>query len=330
MSNSIKIVNVLLPSFVTADPTTKTLNCSCKGCGDAPSAFDDFEALEDHLSEMKVTWFNCPVPNCPKMVPTLAGVITAHIRDKHSKIATSMNLSQRGRTAIYCKECTKYTTMLHFHCKECAKEDKRQFFKSKDELDNHLTTTHTKWWFEKRCKYDMECQGHENGSCGFNHHSIRDPEANFLSANTDIPDTVCSFDKPWDNKRCKNMKCNLDHFWGRVRWMITQRKQRTTRPSMTASTRLVHPDRPDFLDDSLHAATNPPGMNEQPLNDAQLNERAHLRDMHEAGWLDKERYYGELQHCPSDEETTGEERADAYEDDEYADMPPLVPYSATA
>jgi hypothetical protein len=288
MSNIVKIVNVLLPSFVTADTTTKTLNCSCKGCGDAPSAFDDFGALESHLSDMKVTWFNCPVPNCPKMVPTLAGVITAHIRDKHPKIATTMNLSQRGRTAIYCKECDKYATMLHYHCKECAKEDKRQFFKSKEELDNHLTTVHTKWWFEKRCKYDMECQGHENGSCGFNHHPLHDPEANFLPSNTDIPETVCPFDKPWDNKRCKNMKCNLDHFWGRVRWMITQSKARQQKKH-PAPTRPTHPDRPDYTTaNNSMSAYLLNAMNALPADETQRAARALLYDMHEAGWLDKE------------------------------------------
>jgi hypothetical protein len=118
----------------------------------------------------------------------------------------------------------------------------------------------------------------------------------------------------------------------------------------------VHPDRPDFLDDTLHSATNPlPAeltteyllecMNAQPADKTQLAARALLYDMHEAGWLDKERYYGEFQHCPSDEEASGEacgeERADAYEEDnqneennqsedEYDDMPPLVPYTTTA
>jgi hypothetical protein len=332
MSNIVKIVNVLLPSFVMADTTTKTLNCSCKGCGDVPSTFDDFNALEGHLSDMKVTWFNCPVPNCPKMVPTLAGVITAHIRDKHPKIATSMNLTQRGRTAIYCKECDKYTTMLHYHCKECAKENTRQFFKSKEELDNHLTTVHTKWWFEKRCKYDMECQGHENGSCGFNHYPLHDPETNFLPANTVIPDTVCPFDKPWDNKRCKNMKCNLDHFWGRVRWMIKQRKTRQQK-NIHPATRPVHPERPDFSDEPLHTANNSQHV---PLTAAQLNELAYMRGMHEAGWLDKEYYYGgtqvsEEQGANAYEEgeyQEGEYQEGEYqEEDEYADMPSLVPHT---
>jgi len=338
MSNIVKIVNVLLPSFVTADTTTKTLNCSCKGCGDAPSAFDDFGALESHLSDMKVTWFNCPVPNCPKMVPTLAGVITAHIRDKHPKIATTMNLSQRGRTAIYCKECDKYATMLHYHCKECAKEDKRQFFKSKEELDNHLTTVHTKWWFEKRCKYDMECQGHENGSCGFNHHPLHDPEANFLPSNTDIPETVCPFDKPWDNKRCKNMKCNLDHFWGRVRWMITQRKARQQKEH-AAPTRPTHPERPVYTttDNSMPAPLTTAYllnvMNAPPANETQRAARALLYDMHEAGWLDKEHYYGEQGADAYEEDSqNGDEDSQSgeEEEDEYADMPPLVPYSTTA
>jgi hypothetical protein len=251
--------------------------------------------------------------------------------------------------------------MLHYHCKECAKEDTPQFFKSKEELDNHLTTAHTKWWFEKRCKYDMECQGQENGSCGFNHHPLHDPSANFLPTNMEIPDTICSFDKPWDNKRCKNFKCNMDHFWGRVRWMITQRKvrhqkERTTPtnayPMCASNARPMHPERPDFSDDAQATFDNfqTTPLTAEAVYETQLAARALLRDMHEAGFLDNKLYYNEFQHSSDVSEVNeelcanayGELSADAYEEDdnqetgdnyqeeedEYADMPPLIPFYA--
>ena len=85
--------------------------------------------------------------------------------------------------------------------------------------------------------------------------------------------------------------------------------------------------------------------------------RALLRDMHTAGYLDNHRYYGELQHYDATEvngeqsadayeeqgtntyeeqgtnayeETDGdtqEEYADSQEEDEYADMPALIPFT---
>jgi hypothetical protein len=259
-----------------------------------------------------------------------------------------MNLTQRGRTAIYCKQCDKYTTMLHYHCIECAKENTRQFFKSKEELDGHLTTAHTKWWFEKRCKYDIECQGLEDGSCGFNHHPLHDPEANFLPANADIPDTVCPFDKPWDNKRCKNMKCSLDHFWGRVRWMITQRKDRQQKKRTAPNATPVHPERPDFSSNPDHTTNNSmstpltaayllSAMNAPTPDEMQREARAYLRTMHEAGWLDKEHYYGGTQVSEEQGANASEEDADTYQEGEYqegeyqegeyADMPALVPHT---
>jgi len=226
MSASISIENVLLPSFVTSDPTNNAVSCSCRGCGTSPALFDTLDGLEDHLrDQLNIFWFDCPVPNCTKVVPTLAGTITAHIKEAHPKIASSMNLNTRGRTAIYCKDCDRYSTRLHYHCYECENEcehDKvKKFFLSKEERDAHLSTEHTKWFLEHICKFKKACHGCASGACGFNHLD----EKRFIAAGEDIPDTVCSFDQPWANKRCTKIRCPKDHFWGRVRFLIAKQKK---------------------------------------------------------------------------------------------------------
>ena len=222
MSASISIENVLLPSFVTVDTTNNAVSCACRSCGTSPAQFDTLDGLEDHLQDqLKIFWFNCPVPHCTKVVPTLAGTITTHIKEAHPKLATSMHLNVRGRTAIFCKDCDRYSTRLHYHCYECERDKVNKFFLTKEERDAHLSTEHTKWFLEHGCKHKAACRG-KSGACGFNHLV---GEKRFIAAGEDIPDTICSFDQPWANKRCTRVKCAKDHFWGRVRFLINKQKK---------------------------------------------------------------------------------------------------------
>jgi nitrate reductase cytochrome c-type subunit len=74
-------------------------------------------------------------------------------------------------------------------------------------------------------------------------------------------------------------------------------------------------------------------MNAPPANETQRAARALLYDMHEAGWLDKEHYYGEQGADAYEEDSQSGDEKDSQndeEEDEYADMPPLIPYSTTA
>ena len=119
MSSSVKN-NITLPSFIKKVGTTNQYTCECRECVKFPLApFADFESAQDHLQEAcGIYWFECPVPHCKCSLPTLTSLITEHIKEKHPKISGSMHLERSGHTAIYCKDCTSYTTFLHYHCYE--------------------------------------------------------------------------------------------------------------------------------------------------------------------------------------------------------------------
>jgi len=165
-----------------------------------------------------VITFLCPVPWCYKIIEKNAIKVTKHINKNHPNISKSMNLIN-GHTAIYCKDCDKYTTYLHYHCYECD-----TFFNNKEKRDDHLKEKHMKWWFEKYCIYGKTCSGFKSGICGFNHHK----QECFIVDGGEVPFYVCKYDSPWNKHRCNRMKCSYDHFWGRIRALIKRQNKINT------------------------------------------------------------------------------------------------------
>lgn len=179
------------------------------------------------VSTGATTTFKCPVPGCEKTLAMLAGSITSHIKKNHPKISKSMHLVD-GRTAIYCRDCDRYATFLHYHCYECENAPDAtgvKFFRSREDRDTHLKADHQKWWLEYDCRHKKECHGYHSGACGFNHHEHSD---RFIADGADVPSYVCKYDRPWDGIRCKRTHCSYDHFWGRVRALIKKKSTATT------------------------------------------------------------------------------------------------------
>jgi len=182
-----------------------------------------------------IDFFECPVPSCDHTLPTYAGVITQHIKESHPKIRQKLHLDENNKTAIYCKGCDSYTGFTHFHCRDCKHDNEKSlFFRTKDELISHLKEKHpketrakqddiksnTKYNLETLCKFKAACYNFHNGKCGFNHHE----HDNTYIYSTSIPSTICKWDAPWKNIRCKNNICPFDHLIGRVIY-ITGRKE---------------------------------------------------------------------------------------------------------
>jgi len=204
-----------MPKFITIKDLS--FQCGCTNCIEENLTFESFDELQAHLKQFKIVWFECPISGCSCKLPTITDVITEHIKNNHKTISKSMGLDDKTKhkTAIYCRDCEKYSTFQHFHCYEC---ESKKFFKSKLERDEHLKSEHTKWWLEKPCKHGVKCEGFQNGECGFNHNNNSET---FVSDETNISPMICYLDKPWEkNSRCKKDKCPFDHFWGHVRHII--------------------------------------------------------------------------------------------------------------
>jgi hypothetical protein len=115
----------------------------------------------------------------------------------------------------------------------------------------------------------------------------------------------------------------------------------------------VHPKRPDFSGDQVTANTQPLALTAAYLrevmytnttDETQMNARALLHNMHEAGFLNKDIYYGELQHDGAtevnqedydDQEEDYQNQEENYQNQEdqeenYEDMPALVYFAPTA
>ena len=218
MSSTSEKNNITLPSFIKKVGTTNSYTCECRECLKAPLApFADFDALENHLQDAcRIYWFKCPVSHCKCSLPTLSSLITTHIKEKHPKISTSMHLERPGNTVIYCNDCDSYSTFLHFHCYECPESP---YFRTKEARENHLKDDHSKWWLEYDCKHGETCNGYCSGACGFNHY--KHSEKFIDNSCIERPASMCRYDRPWNNVRCRHEKCPFDHFWGRVRYLIS-------------------------------------------------------------------------------------------------------------
>ena len=188
--------------------------CRCKKCKENPSKYNSLDELKEHMKNMNITFFTCPIPNCNKVIPTHSETITSHIKENHHKLADKYNLDEDGNQIVYCKECEKYSDSIHYHCFECKNNSKIIFFTKKNECDEHLKESHFKWWLENTCRYGLLCNGYLNGECSFNHNKYK---KTYILKDSYDEDKICRYEKPWDKSRCKRIQCNYDHLWGRVR-----------------------------------------------------------------------------------------------------------------
>ena len=169
--------------------------------------------------------FLCPVGHCGQRIDENSRQIADHIRKGHPVIAKNLGIvGNPGKRTYICYPCNSYTVKVHHHCFECENpnlpgEGKLRYFSTAEERDEHLKKDHSKWWFEYECKFGTECRG-KKGGCGFNHNLFEQP---FISDITDIPASICRYDRPWDGQRCLRDKCSFSHFWGRVRFLIKSR-----------------------------------------------------------------------------------------------------------
>jgi hypothetical protein len=161
--------------------------------------------------------FNCPVPHCTSRLVKCPRGNAAHICSKHPNVASRLGLtSVNRRKAYYCDGCDSYSRQPHAVCHEC---DPKICFHSKDERDEHLKEDHMKYHTETHCKHDPDCRS-LNGprGCGFTHGDI--PTFFTPAQMTSLPPTMCPCDRPDLESRCDDASCRLNHFWGRVRYLI--------------------------------------------------------------------------------------------------------------
>jgi len=113
-----------------------------------------------------------------------------------------------------------------FACRHCT----NQAYESKDELDRHLKEKHSDktniYYLETKCKWGGKCCRiiPKDGKhvCGFVHHPDM-PES--FNVSEGVPQGVCQYEQPWNNKRCTNPKCTWAHLRGRVKWLLEQQKK---------------------------------------------------------------------------------------------------------
>jgi hypothetical protein len=113
-------------------------------------------------------------------------------------------------------------------CRHCT----NQAFESKEELDEHLIEKHpgktNVYYLETECKHGGKCCRitPKDGKyvCGF----VHNPKipTSFNVSEEGVPQGVCQYEQPWNNKRCTNEKCTWAHLRGRVKWLLEQQKKK--------------------------------------------------------------------------------------------------------
>ena len=201
--------NIILPYFMHFDEQNKCIICNCIKCEITPSKFNTVYSVNEHLRNINdISLFYCPVQKCSKIIPSNSFIITDHIKKSHPEIAFNMNLNN----AFYCIYCHNYISNIHYHCNMCDHDNITIFFHTEKEYKDHFKSYHNKMWLEQNCYSEKTCNNLE--ICNYNHFYYTNK---YITFGHEIPTTICSLDKPWENKYCTLNKCNKDHFWGRVR-----------------------------------------------------------------------------------------------------------------
>jgi hypothetical protein len=205
------INNILLPYFMYLDEINKCVICTCINCESKHSKFYTVFNINEHLYDTnEIYLFYCPIKECSKIIPSNTFIITDHIKQAHPDIAFTMNLDTNN--ALYCNYCQNYINNLHYHCNMCEYENITIFFNIEKEYKDHFKESHNKMWLEHQCYLGNTCNNLE--TCNYNHQYYTNK---YIVFGQELPDSICSLDKPWENKYCTLYKCNKDHFWGRMR-----------------------------------------------------------------------------------------------------------------
>jgi hypothetical protein len=190
--------------------------CSCTDCKKSPSKHSIFASFDELKAHLKMDWFICPDCEILKCMPMLTSSVNTHVMVYHPEKIISNEL------VYYCMKCDMYNQFKCFHCHEC-----HMTFKDSAEITSHLKQEHTKFFPEFFCKYGLECRGYENGFCGFNH-KLDTP---FIEPGN-VPNSFCSNEMLGYGKRCTEVFCSFDHFRGRVKWLLEQKKLKQQRHEM--------------------------------------------------------------------------------------------------
>jgi hypothetical protein len=106
--------------------------------------------------------------------------------------------------------------MISYHITSNMQEKK-----SKLSLSNDKRIAPINIKLENMCKYGYNCYNKYNPlRCGHNHHNIGNID-NIIEIGTQIPDRLCPKERPWENVRCCDTKCNLEHCLGRVPYILS-------------------------------------------------------------------------------------------------------------
>jgi hypothetical protein len=208
-------MSIEYPSFVSNYSETEYL-CACSECINLPNKNSIISSFNDLKNHLKLEWFICPeceLGNKLTCLPILLTNVNNHVKMYHPEIFYS---EKSNNLVYYCMKCNNYNHSKCFHCMECE-----MTFENTNDISNHLKQEHTKFYSEILCRYGLECRGYENGFCGFNHKS----DIPFCEP-YNIPDTFCMNELLIINKRCMEIFCSYDHYRGRVKWLIEQKKQR--------------------------------------------------------------------------------------------------------
>ena len=104
---------------------------------------------------------------------------------------------------------------------------------------------------ERFCHYNKCIQ--KDSGCPFNHF-INEKEIYVNFKQNNINKNLCYYDKPWIKRRCTNIHCNKDHFYGREKWLKTKKKNLLDKVSLKSGNEKksnLHSEVNVFLDNIL-------------------------------------------------------------------------------
>ena len=140
--NTTIIMDTIMPKFIkklSKDDYT-TYVCSCKKCKDSGknTAFSNIDDLQKHLRSMKAHLFECPEDDCNVQLWTMSSMITTHIHNDHPDLAKKF-VKDGHETAIYCKDCKKYTSFHSSKDRDIHFENHRNDRNASQKMSNPST-----------------------------------------------------------------------------------------------------------------------------------------------------------------------------------------------
>jgi len=82
-------------------------------------------------------------------------------------------------------------------------------------MNSQINQQYNMYFLEEKCRHGKDCRGWKSGSCPYNHQGLRGT----IRATSKTPRGFCKFEKPWEGKRCRRLRCFCDHLKGRVEFV---------------------------------------------------------------------------------------------------------------